>query len=735
MGFMQVLSVFIEHSVYSLSKTFEYLASDDLDIKPLSRVLVSFGKQDKTIGFVMSISKTNLSKEELDSQTGFIHSYIISLIDKEPLLNDELLTLASSCASYYLCPLISILKAMLPPSLKPSLSSLKAPKIAYDKYVYIKNDNEEGLTPKQLECFRLVKSNEEVLKKEAGSSSIVETLIKKEIFGIKLKEKRRLKEVEITPSLPPILNYEQEKAMQGIFASSKEVNLLQGVTGSGKTEVYLQLSSLYLKENKGVIMLVPEISLTPRMVNYFKSRFGEGVAILHSGLTPGEKYDEYRRIKNGKANIVVGARSAIFAPISNLGLIILDEEHVSSYKQDSKPYYSAKTVAFFRAKQTGAKVVLGSATPNLETRARAEKGIYGYFELKNRFNSLPLPSVSIIDLSKTGVLQPGYPIFSKVLIEKIKDRLAKKEQIMLLINKRGYSSYLTCADCNYVFTCPNCHCNLVYHKSDSMLKCHHCGYVINYPDSCPNCGSSKIRRVGFGTERVEKVLYELFPSIKIARLDTDITKIKGNLNKTLEEFKNGEFDCLVGTQMIAKGHDFPNVTLVGVMLADIGLSLPSFTSSEDTFNLIAQVCGRAGRGDKKGEALIQTYNPTNYAISLGAKQDFSSFYRKEKEARMIGKYPPFYHLICLNFSSKSEEKVAISALEVKKEIEEKKFESVFTVGPITPYVEQVGELHKRELLVKFKKSSEVKKYILNLLALLSGKGGVNIDADVDPIFY
>ena len=732
---MKVVSVFIEHSIFSLSKTFDYLASDSLDIKPLSRVLVRFGKQEKSVGFVMSISSTSLTKQELDEQTGINHSYIIELIDKEPLIDDNLLELAKQASSYYLCPLISMLKAMLPPSLKPSFSSLKAPKIAYDKYVYIGKDDESDLTPKQLEAFRLVKENGEVLKKEAGSTSIVSSLLSKGIFQIRLKEKNRLQLESINEEKAPLLNYEQKAAMDGIYSSSKKVNLLQGVTGSGKTEVYLQLSSLYLKEGKGVIMLVPEISLTPRMVSFFKSRFGSGVAILHSGLTNGEKYDEYRRIKNGEAKVVVGARSAIFAPIKNLGLIILDEEHVSSYKQDTAPFYSARTISFFRAKLENAKVVLGSATPNIETKARAEKGIYGYFELRKRYNELPLPKVSIIDLSKRGVLVNNAPIFSKELLEKIKDRVAKKEQIMLLINKRGYSSYLTCASCGHVFICPNCNCNLTYHKTDSMLKCHHCGYVLPYPETCPECGSEKIRRVGFGTERVEKVLKENIPEIKVARLDTDVTKIRNNLGKTLESFKQGEYDCLVGTQMIAKGHDFPNVTLVGVMLADIGLSLPSFTSSEDSFNLIAQVCGRAGRGNKAGEAVIQTYNPTNYAISLGCKQDYYSFYRKEMETRKIGKYPPFYHLICLIFSSKDEDRLNMSVKEVKEAIDSKKFESVITIGPLTPYINKTGEIYKKELLIKYHKSIEIKKYIYDLLLLLSGKAGVKIQADVDPLSY
>lgn len=732
---MQVISVFIEHSIFALSKTFDYLASSSLNIKPLSRVLVRFGKQEKTVGFVMSVSSTNLSKEELDNQTGINHSYIIELIDKEPLIDENLLELAKKASTYYLCPLISILKAMLPSSLKPSYYALKGPKIAYDKYVYIAKDDETELTPKQIEAFRLVKENGEVLKKEAGSVSIVNALIGKGIFATKLKEKNRLKLDEIKSTLPPILNYEQKEAMEGIYNSTKPINLLQGVTGSGKTEVYLQLSSLYLKEGKGVIMLVPEISLTPRMVNFFKSRFGDGVAILHSGLTNGEKYDEYRRIKNGEANIVVGARSAIFAPIKNLGLIILDEEHVSSYKQDTPPYYSARTIALIRARLENAKVVLGSATPNIETKAKAEKGTYGYFELKKRYNELPLPKVSIIDLSKRGALVPNAPIFSKDLLEKIKQRVANKEQIMLLINKRGYSSYLTCASCGHVFTCPNCNCNLTYHKTDSMLKCHHCGFVLPYPETCPVCNSPKIRRVGFGTERVEKVLKENIPEIRIARLDTDITKIRNNLSKTLESFKQGEFDCLVGTQMIAKGHDFPNVTLVGVMLADIGLSLPSYTSSEDCFNLIAQVCGRAGRGEKVGEAVIQTYNPTNYAINLGCKQDYYSFYRKEMEARRIGKYPPYCHLICLIFSSKDEEKLNASVRQVKQAIDDKKFDSVVTIGPLTPFINKNGDIYKKELLIKFSKSDEIKKYIYDLLLLLSGKGGVKISSDVDPISY
>jgi primosomal protein N' (replication factor Y) (superfamily II helicase) len=731
---MQILDVLIQHAKTSLNRPFSYIYKGD-GVKKGVRVLVPFNGQS-ILAYVVGARETNLSKEELEKANGFRFEEIRALIDKEPLLNEELMKLCDEVSSYYLAPKISVLQAMLPSSLKPALSALKGPKIAYDYYFRAIDINEDGLTAKQKEALRLIADAGEVLKKEAGSPSIARALLEKGKIEVFRKERERFHIPEYEREQPHELNIEQQKAFDYILSDEHAVILLQGVTGSGKTEVYLHLAEEYLKQGKTILMLVPEISLTPAMVEYFSRRFGNEIAILHSELTPAEKYDEYRRIACKKARVVVGARSAIFAPLENIGLIILDEEHTETYKQDTLPYYHAREVAIMRAAHFGAKVLLGSATPNLETKARAMKGVYGYAKMEKRANAKPLPETKIIDLTKRNLMMPGDRLFSKELFDAIKDRLSKKEQVVLLLNRRGYSSYVTCSHCGYIFTCPNCHGNLTYHKFDNMLKCHHCDFVMEYPEICPECGSGEIMRVGFGTERVAKILHEDYKlPARIARLDSDIGKVRNNISKVLREFSEKKYDILVGTQMIAKGHDFPDVTLVGLVLADVGLSLPTYRAAERTFQLITQAVGRSGRGDKTGQALIQTYNPNHYAVTLGAKQDYESFYLKEMQSRKTSLYPPYRYLFLLKFSCKNEERCIESSFDVKRHFDAMGFASSLCLGPLSPFFALVNGLYQRSLLIKTKYPDEVRKYLADILSNLSGKGGVDIVCDVDPIDY
>lgn len=729
---MVLLDVLLQHGVYGLDRPFTYACKDGFAVSPGCRVLVPF-HHTRIVGFVERVSKTDRPIEDIEEERGYPISFIESVIDEKPLLGQELLSLAEEMVAHYLSPRIDVLNAMLPPSLKPTLGGLKGPKIAYEDFLYVLDVREEGLTPKQIEILRLVAKNGEIRKKEAGSPSVVKKLLEAKKLAIRKKEKARFTLPEYEKEQPHPLNFEQNKAMETILASPKEVVLLQGVTGSGKTEVYLHLSERYLEQGKNILMLVPEISLTPVMVEYFSRRFGEKIAILHSGLTPAEKYDEYRRIAEGKARIVVGARSAVFAPLSDIGLIILDEEHVDSYKQDSPPYYHAREVAIFRARHFGAKVVLGSATPSLESKARAQKGVYGFALMSRRVNEAPLPPVKIVDLRDRSIMMKNDNVFSKTLVDAIRDRLVKKEQVMLLLNRRGYSSFTRCASCGHEFACPSCKGNLTYHKEDGLLKCHHCGHVELYPETCPECGSSEIQRIGFGTERAVKVLQEYFPDARIARLDSDVSKVRSAMEKTLKAFKAGEFDILVGTQMIAKGHDFPRVTLVGVLLADQGLLVPSYRAAENVFELLAQAVGRSGRATLPGIALIQTYNPSHYAITLGAKQDYEGFYRREMQERHLAKYPPFTFLAMLLFSSKDEDKAVQSAIDFRSLILEQRFQGVDAIGPMTPYYARLGDYFRRTVLVRFRSPAEIKPFLARLLSSYSGKGGVDIAIDVDPL--
>ncbi len=728
---MRLLEVLVERKAQSLNRPFSYIYEGDKNVDIGYRVLISFANQ-QIVGYVIKCENTNKTRKQIEKEKGFIISSILDVIDEKPLLNKELMKLANEVSEYYLSPLISVLQTMLPTSLKPSSSSLKGPKIAYETYVHLENDNEDGLTAKQIELVRLLKRNGDILKKDCKSECIVKNLLKSNKISLKKIEKNRLVIPEYKKEKIKKLTIDQENAVNSILNTDKTVTLLHGVTGSGKTEVYLKLSEQMLNKGKNVLMLVPEISLTPVMVEYFQRRFKGNVAILHSELTSAEKYDEYRRISRHECHVVVGARSAIFAPLDNIGLIILDEEHVESYKQDSLPYYHARDVAIIRAKHFNGKVVLGSATPSLETKARADKGIYHQVLLNKRINEKDLPTTRIIDMSRGYNLTRESYMFSKQLIESIKGVLARNEQAILLINRRGYSGYITCRSCGHIIMCPNCGIALTYHKEDNMLKCHHCGHVELTVDTCPECGSHYLSHNGFGTERIENEVKKLFPNARILRLDSDVGEVRNNIKKTIEKFSSLKADILVGTQMIAKGHDFPNVTLVGVVLADIGLSMPSFRSTERAFELITQAVGRSGRSEKNGEAIIQTYNPSHYAITLAAKQDYNAFYKKEMQIRKIQQYPPYTYLTSIEVTGKKEEIVISVSQDIVNEMNEQNFENVSILGPTSPYISHENNNYRRLILVKYKNSDKIKPYLEHLLDVLKLRSQINVKINVDP---
>ena len=728
---MKLLEVLIERKAQALNRPFSYIYNGEKQVDAGYRVLVNFAHKD-VVAYVIKATQTSKTKSKLESEMGFSLGEIKDVLDDKPLLNDELLKLSQEISEHYLAPLISVLQTMLPTSLKPSSASLKGPKIAYDTYVKLKNDTEDGLTPKQIEFVRMLRNSGKTLKKDCKSPSIVEKLYKKGIIEFEQVEKVRLEIPEYKKEHKKELTEDQNKAVESILNTDKTVTLLQGVTGSGKTEVYLTLSEKFLSMGRNVLMLVPEISLTPVMVEYFQRRFSGNVAILHSDLTPAEKYDEYRRISRGECHIVVGARSAIFAPLDNIGLIILDEEHVESYKQDSLPYYHAREVAIMRANHFESKVILGSATPSLETKARAIKGVYHYATLPNRINKQELPKTSIVDMSKASSFTRESSMFSKYLIEQLAAVLERKEQAILLINRRGYSGYITCRNCGHMITCPNCGIALTYHREDNMLKCHHCGHVELGVDTCPECGSKYLSKSGFGTERIVDEIKKLFPNARVLRLDSDVGEVRNNIAKTIETFANQEADILVGTQMIAKGHDFPNVTLVGVVLADIGLSLPSFRSTERAFQLITQAVGRSGRADKVGHAIIQTFNPYHYAIALASQQNYEAFFRKEMSVRKISQYPPYTFLTSLEISGKNEDAVVDIISKISRDILSQNFENVSVLGPVEPFIAYENNNYRRIILIKYKKCDKINDYLRDILESLKNKSQINVKVNVDP---
>lgn len=728
---MKVVEVLIEYSKYSLNRPFSYVYFGDKKVERGYRVLVSFNHQE-LVGYVTKVEESNKTLSELEAELGFEISEINDVLDSSPLLNEDLMNLADEVADYYLASKISVLQTMLPPSLSPRKSSLKAPKIAYDQYIKIKNYDEVDLTSTQIELLRLISRNQPVLKREIKQVSVLNKLIEKGLVEVVKVEKRRLEIPNYEKPVIPPLTKDQIKVIDEFNNSNDQVYLLEGVTGSGKSEVYLTLSEQTLKQGKSVLMLVPEISLTPMMMRNFISRFGEDVAILHSELTPAEKYDEYRKIASGKCKIVVGARSAIFAPLSNIGLIILDEEHVESYKQDVTPFYHAKDVAIFRSKAHKCKVLLGSATPSLESRARAGKGVYHLLRLDKRINDQPLPKTTVINLSDYHTIDRESYIFSITLRNAIQKALDNFNQVILLINKRGFSSSVSCRSCGYIFKCPTCNIPLTYHKTDMMLKCHHCNFVDVDHDTCPECGSKYLMRVGYGTERIEEEVKRLFPEARTLRLDSDSAKIRTKIPQIIEEFRLKKAEILIGTQMIAKGHDFPDVTLVGVVNADIGLSLPSYRSSERVFQLITQAVGRSGRSDKKGEAIIQTYNPNHYAVTMAARQDYELFYRKEMEMRKLQSYPPYTFLASLTVSSKNEDLTIDTVYRIIDKLHDELKEEAMILGPTTPYIPYEKNNHIRTIMIKYKKPEIIRESLKKLLRSSLNKNGINLTINIDP---
>ena len=530
------------------------------------------------------------------------------------------------------------------------------------------------------------------------------------------------------------LNPEQKQACEAVVGAIGKQHppfLLQGITGSGKTEVYLQIIQGALDMGKTAIVLVPEISLTPQMTERFIARFGDKVAILHSGLSNGEKYDEWRKVERGEAQVVVGARSAIFAPLKNLGVIIIDEEHEASYKQDSNPRYHARDVAILRAQYNQAALVLGSATPSLESRARAGKGVYQHLRLTKRANPLAsVPQVQLIDF-RDYIGQNETSNFTPPLIEAIQDRLDKKEQVVLMLNRRGYSSFVMCRECGTVDTCPNCDISLTLHMDTKTMNCHYCGFSKEIPHVCPNCQSHSIRYYGTGTQKAYDELAELFPDARILRMDVDTTRKKGSHQALLEQFGKGEADILLGTQMIAKGLDFPNVTLVGVLNADTALNLPDFRSSERTFQLLTQVAGRAGRAEKAGQVLIQSYNPQHYAIRFAKEQDYEGFYAYEMGIRRQLGYPPYYFTIGITLSHKKEEEVLRRAYQVMGILRSGLSDASIILGPTPKPIARTHNLYHYQILIKYRLEDELASTLNQVLALTQERENSELRLSID----
>ncbi|WP_413627268.1 primosomal protein N' [Fructilactobacillus vespulae] len=800
---MKIADVIVDVPTMQTDTPFSYLVPTDLQtvIKKGMRVVVPFGNGNRKIeGFVVDLNDNLTDGTDLKA--------IDSVMDFEPVLNQELIDLSNWLARTTYSFQISCLLTMLPNLLKAKyekevelVGQIEDPeltKIFTENNNKVLFDNEHFSNSQLSELLRLKKSakvqfkyqvknearaktelaikNEisdfETVKKGLNKSAKAqfkllnlltkypnEPLIQREIIknqGISISaikafsEKKYISKQQIEKyrnpykhqiklDQPKVLTKEQSIAVQkindDIKSKQSKTYLVEGVTGSGKTEVYLQTIQQALELNQTALMLVPEISLTPQIVNRVKSRFGSRVAILHSGLSNGEKYDEWRRIRDQEVDVVVGARSAIFAPLKNIGLIILDEEHDTSYKQDDNPRYHTRDVAIWRSNYYHCPVVLGSATPSLESRARAEKGVYELIRLTQRVNQQTLPQVQVVDM--TQEIKNHGDLFSGTLIDSIKATIAANNQVVLLLNRRGFSSFMLCRDCGYVLMCPNCDISLTMHLDSHTMKCHYCGFEEAIPNQCPNCKSKNIRYFGTGTEKAEKELQQLIPESRIIRMDVDTTRKKGAHERILNAFGSHQADILLGTQIIAKGLDFPDVTLVGVLNADTGLELPDFRSSERTFDLLTQVSGRAGRADKTGKVIIQTFNPDHYAIQLAKKQDYEGFFRKEMKLRHLAGYSPYYYSVKLTISSLTEQQAAQESFRILEYLKGNLGEQTMILGPTPRPIARIKKRYYYQIIIKFKKDPRLAATLRKIqqLSQTEVRKGLRIAIDSEPVSF
>lgn len=801
---IKIAEVIVDVAAYPVDRPFDYLIPVEMQelIECGSRVRVPFGPRS-VLGFVVSIkNETDLSIAKLKP--------ITKLLDIEPVLTSEMLTLAKWLKHETICYEIDVLQAMLPSALRAKyekfvslqvnveqLSFLLQPYFTKTKKVNYKifekdqllhelkiaikqnqvvienvvkqqgnikevrkvkiNDSKEDLqsiyenisnrAKKQKllvewmmnhidEVFEPKEILDEVNCSDAVLHSVIELgaaeFIHEEVFrDVFTKDVKKTDFLDLTEeqagALKQVINAMEQKV--------SETFLLHGITGSGKTEIYLQAIERCLKDGKEAIVLVPEISLTPQMTERFRSRFGEQVAVMHSGLSVGEKYDEWRKIHEGRVKVVVGARSAVFAPFENVGILIIDEEHESTYKQEDTPRYHARDVAIWRSKYHQCPVILGSATPSLESFARAKKNVYKLLTLKNRAVSHSLlPEVQIVDM-REELKNGNRSMFSEKLVEAIRVRLEKKEQMVLFLNRRGYSSFVMCRDCGTVVQCENCDISLTYHRSNEKLKCHYCGFEQWIPTTCPECQSDHIRYFGTGTQKVEEEIAKLFPEARVLRMDVDTTKTKGSHEQILEMFGDGKADILLGTQMIAKGLDFPNITLVGVLSADTSLHLPDFRSAEKTFQLLTQVSGRAGRHSLPGEVFIQTYTPEHYAIELAKVQHYEPFYEREMWTRHQAGYPPYYYLALIQISH---EDVLMASEYAGKAADYLRSNLSFNVSIIGPTASSISRLQNRyryQCLIKYKVEPNLIDTFIQLIKIYRSdwiKKGIQLSVDLNP---
>ena len=714
-----------------------------MDAKVGARLVVPLGRTVVTayiVGLQDELPQSLTETEIKDAQT---------LVDTDPVCNPEILELARWVADYYACPLGEVIKAALPPGMSPKKSGASFAKPKLRRFVRLRqplNSNEKLGDAQRRAIATLASSGpmalQSLLATAGVSAATITSLEKKSLVEVSIEAVRRdplsdglgikSEAHTLTNAQASVLTQIEQQMNSGAYSAF----LLHGVTGSGKTEIYMRAMSKALSLGRSAMMLVPEIALTPVFSRRLRARFGDQVAIFHSSLQKGERFDEWTRVKNGDARVVIGTRSAVFAPVKNLGLIVVDEEHESSYRQQESPYYNARDVAIVRAQKESATVMLGSATPSLESFHNARKGKYTLVNLPERIGARPMATAKIIDM-RTVFARHGKPrVFSDELLEAIRDTRERGEQSIILLNRRGYSSFILCRSCGETVQCPNCDVTLTYHRSERVIVCHYCNHREAVPHACPSCGKKYIYYVGEGTEQLEEMLRLLFPFLRVARIDRDTTARRKVFEQSLADFSAGRIDTLVGTQMLAKGHDFPNVTLVGVVSVDVGLALPDFRAAERTFQLITQVAGRAGRGDRPGRVLIQTYHPYHYALRHACAQDYEAFYDEELRYRQNHSYPPFVALASLLVHGPDLGRVRSDSLELRKQLDAANEERrVRVLGPAPAPLSRLKGEHRFQLLIKSRSRKHLRE-VADAALKKAADGGMNlrtVNLEIDPV--
>jgi primosomal protein N' (replication factor Y) len=726
-------------------QTFTYRLTPDqiADAQVGARVVVPLGRNVVTAYIVNILDQLPEDLAEIDIKDAQ------TLVDSAPVCSPEILQLARWVADYYACPIGEVIKAALPPGMTPKRTTATFAKPKLRRFVRLLQSNgDEKLTDAQRRVISTLESNgpmslQSLLQTASVSASTVSSLEKKARVAVYDKAIRRdpfnsttrfkiEEDHTLTTAQSSVLEQIEEQMNSGDYSAF----LLHGVTGSGKTEIYMRAMQKALNLGRAAMMLVPEIALTPVFSRQLRARFGDQVAIFHSSLQKGERFDEWTRVRNGEARVVIGTRSAVFAPAKNLGLIVVDEEHESSYRQQESPYYNARDVAIVRAQKESATVVLGSATPSLESFHNARKGKYRLLTLPERIAARPLAAARIIDM-RTVFARHGKPrVFSDELLEAIRETRDRNEQSIILLNRRGYSSFILCRSCGETIQCPNCDVTLTYHRSERVIVCHYCNHREAVPRVCPSCGKKYIYYVGEGTEQLEEMLKLLFPSLRVARIDRDTTARRKSFEQSLADFSAGRIDTLVGTQMLAKGHDFPNVTLVGVVSVDAGLALPDFRSAERTFQLITQVAGRAGRGDRPGRVLIQTYHPYHYALRHACAQDYEGFYDEELRYRQNHSYPPFVALASLLVHGPDLGRVRADSLELRRQLDlVNQDRKCRILGPAPAPLSRLKGEHRFQMLIKSRSRKNLRE-IADAAMKSVAESGVNlrsINLEIDPV--